>query len=44
MSEAARPPLSREEFIDWVRREGEIRYHDHHRYCYLEFGLCHRDR
>ena len=22
----------REEFIEWVRREGEQRYHDHHRY------------
>ena len=27
-----RPPLAREEFIAWVRREGEQRYHDHHRY------------
>ena len=31
-TERARPPLSREEFIAWVRREGEQRYHDHHRY------------
>ena len=31
----ARPPLSREEFIEWVRREGEHRYHDHHRYHHL---------
>ena len=30
--EAARPPLSREAFIDRVRSEGERRYHDHHRY------------
>jgi len=27
-----RPPLSRDEFVAWVRREGEARYHDHHRY------------
>jgi len=27
-----RPPLPREEFVAWVRREGEQRYHDHHRY------------
>jgi pyrroloquinoline-quinone synthase len=27
-----RAPLPREEFIAWVRREGEQRYHDHHRY------------
>ncbi|MBI4635187.1 MAG: pyrroloquinoline-quinone synthase PqqC [Candidatus Rokubacteria bacterium] len=25
-------PLSREELIAWLRREGEHRYHDHHRY------------
>ncbi len=31
----ARPPLGREEFIEWVRREGEARYHDHHRYHHL---------
>jgi pyrroloquinoline-quinone synthase len=30
-----RPPLSREELIEWVRREGETRYHDHHRYHHL---------
>ena len=30
-----RPPLGREEFIEWVRREGEHRYHDHHRYHQL---------
>jgi pyrroloquinoline-quinone synthase len=27
-----RPPLPREQFVEWVRREGEQRYHDHHRY------------
>ena len=27
-----RPPLSRDELIAWIRREGEQRYHDHHRY------------
>lgn len=32
---SARAPLSREQFIDWVRREGESRYHDHHRYHQL---------
>jgi pyrroloquinoline-quinone synthase len=31
----ARAPLSRDEFIEWVRREGEHRYHDHHRYHVL---------
>jgi pyrroloquinoline-quinone synthase len=30
-----RAPLSRDEFIDWIRREGEQRYHDHHRYHVL---------
>jgi pyrroloquinoline-quinone synthase len=34
-AEATRPPLSRDEFIEWVRREGEHRYHDHHRYHVL---------
>jgi pyrroloquinoline-quinone synthase len=29
------PPLTREAFIDWIRREGEQRYHDHHRYHVL---------
>ena len=29
---ALRPPLPRAELIEWVRREGERRYHDHHRY------------
>jgi coenzyme PQQ biosynthesis protein C len=32
---ALRPPLPREEFVEWVRREGEARYHDHHRYHQL---------
>jgi pyrroloquinoline-quinone synthase len=27
-----RPPLSQDELIAWIRREGEQRYHDHHRY------------
>jgi pyrroloquinoline-quinone synthase len=27
----ARAPLSREEFVAWLRREGESRYHDRHR-------------
>ena len=31
-ADAVRPPLPRGEFIDWLRREGESRYHDHHRY------------
>jgi coenzyme PQQ biosynthesis protein C len=26
------PPLGREEFIEWLRGEGERRYHDHHPY------------
>src|SRR5262249_33578344 len=30
--QAERPPLSRDEFHEWVRGEGEARYHDHHRY------------
>ena len=30
--ETVRPPLTRDEFIALVRREGEQRYHDHHRY------------
>jgi pyrroloquinoline-quinone synthase len=29
------PPLSREEFVEWLRREGAQRYHDHHRYHIL---------
>jgi len=29
------PPLPRDEFIGWIRREGEQRYHDHHRYHVL---------
>jgi pyrroloquinoline-quinone synthase len=30
VSDEARPALPRDEFIDWLRREGEQRYHDHH--------------
>jgi pyrroloquinoline-quinone synthase len=33
--ERHREPLSREALIDWLRREGESRYHDHHRYHVL---------
>ncbi len=29
------PPLSGDELIAWIRREGEQRYHDHHRYHVL---------
>lgn len=35
MTGPARTPLPREEFIDWLRREGENRYHDGHRYHVL---------
>ena len=31
----ARPPLSRQDFVEWLRREGANRYHDHHRYHVL---------
>jgi coenzyme PQQ biosynthesis protein C len=31
----ARAPLPREEFVEWLRREGEARYHDRHRYHVL---------
>jgi pyrroloquinoline-quinone synthase len=30
-----RAPLPREEFVEWLRREGEARYHDRHRYHVL---------
>jgi len=30
-----RPPLPRLEFVDWLRREGERRYHDRHPYHVL---------
>jgi pyrroloquinoline-quinone synthase len=30
-----RPALSREELVEWLRREGSARYHDHHRYHIL---------
>ena len=32
---AQRPPLPRDGFIDWLKREGASRYHDHHRYHVL---------
>jgi len=36
VSEApSRAPLSAEAFVEWLRREGETRYHDHHRYHVL---------
>ena len=35
MSASARAPLSRSDFVDWLRREGEARYHDGHRYHML---------
>lgn len=35
MNAPERAPLSREEFIGWLRREGEARYHDRHRYHVL---------
>jgi hypothetical protein len=31
----ARAPLARGEFVEWLRREGTNRYHDHHRYHVL---------
>ena len=30
--DTTRPPLAREAFVEWLRREGAGRYHDHHRY------------
>ncbi|HSF07576.1 MAG TPA: pyrroloquinoline-quinone synthase PqqC [Methylomirabilota bacterium] len=36
MSEAhTRPALSADALVEWLRREGEARYHDHHRYHVL---------
>ncbi len=35
MTEAPPSLLSREAFIDWLKREGASRYHDHHRYHVL---------
>jgi pyrroloquinoline-quinone synthase len=35
MTEVPRAPLSREDFVEWLRREGESRYHDRHRYHVL---------
>ena len=26
----SRPPLPRDDFLDWLRREGASRYHDQH--------------
>jgi pyrroloquinoline-quinone synthase len=34
-ADLVRPALPRDEFIDWIRREGQHRYHDHHRYHVL---------
>lgn len=35
MTEIPRAPFSTEEFVEWLRREGESRYHDRHRYHVL---------
>jgi len=35
MSEAPRPPLPGAELVEWLRREGESRYHDRHRFHVL---------
>ena len=35
MNAPERAPLPREEFVEWLRREGEARYHDRHRYHIL---------
>ena len=35
MNAPGRAPLPREEFVEWLRREGEARYHDRHRYHLL---------
>ncbi len=35
MSEIPRPALPRQEFVEWLRHEGESRYHDRHRYHVL---------
>lgn len=35
MSVTVRAPLPRNEFLDWLRREGQARYHDGHRYHVL---------
>ncbi len=35
MNAPGRIPMPREEFIGWLRREGEARYHDSHRYHVL---------
>src|SRR5437667_9804153 len=35
MSATDRPALPRDAFVDWLKREGASRYHDHHRYHVL---------
>ena len=35
MNAPERAPLPREEFVEWLRRDGEARYHDRHRYHIL---------
>ncbi len=35
MNAPERAPLPREEFVEWLRNEGEARYHDRHRYHLL---------
>ena len=35
MNAPERAPLPREEFVEWLRREGEARYHDRHHYHVL---------
>ncbi|HET7764830.1 MAG TPA: pyrroloquinoline-quinone synthase PqqC [Burkholderiales bacterium] len=35
MNAPERAPLPREQFVEWLRREGEARYHDRHRYHLL---------
>ena len=35
MNAPERAPLPRDEFVEWLRREGEARYHDRHRYHIL---------
>lgn len=42
---AERAPLSREEFVDWLRREGASRYHDAHRvHLLMHEGLLSREQ
>src|SRR2546427_12899671 len=35
MSATDRPALPRDAFVEWLKREGASRYHDHHRYHVL---------